>query len=504
MLDSEGRYFPDYAEVLRRFLVERDVHLCLVHPRSPHYRDLKIRAQIIERRLGPLAQPDMQALISRLLREAHIEPDPDATSRLAEVAGGYPPAAYYLVSQIEDYGLDVILGDPARILDFQSGSFSRFLRDLHLPPVEREVLIYLSSETHLSLAGIAAATGHGVERTARAIKLLVDLNLVERLDNEYAVAGPIQTTVLRTEDGLGRKWYEGAFSRLEAEYWSDERSLPPISVVDATLRAGFRLGRNATRQYGSLVRPSLLIHAAQEMYHRREYDQALEYLQRAEQLGGATPQLLEIRIKSLAQLGRIDRARKELARYRESGERRQWYLAGFIERKAGRHDRACSSFQQGYARKDRTVSLLRDYADSLLRTDALDEAAAIAREALDRHPANIYVLDLAARIEIAGGTRDDAEAALNALEAADIDGRFHLHRRAAYLLQRRGGAEAAKRAVQLAEEATRRRDAPLGAYVVLGRALIATRDWQGFEAVKAEIRKRRKSDHRNVLRSLDF
>src|SRR5262249_6172614 len=158
------------------------------------------------------------------------------------------------------------------------------------------------------------------------------------------VAAPIQTTVLRTEDGLGRKWYEAAFRRLEHEYWSDERALPPISVVDATLRAGFRVGKSTTREYGSLVRPSLLIHAAQEKYHRREYDQAFEYLQRGQQMGAFSAKLLELRIKSLAQLGDFGAARAALQDYRNFGERRQWYLEGFVERKIGRHDRACSRF----------------------------------------------------------------------------------------------------------------------------------------------------------------
>jgi hypothetical protein len=64
------------------------------------------------------------------------------------VTGGYPPAAYFLVAQVEDYGIDVVLGDPSRIRDFNSRSFSRFLRDLKLGDVEREILLYLASETH--------------------------------------------------------------------------------------------------------------------------------------------------------------------------------------------------------------------------------------------------------------------------------------------------------------------------------------------------------------------
>jgi len=54
LLDSEGRYFPEYAEVLRRFLTERGVYLSLVHIRSPTFRELPVRSQIFERRLRAL------------------------------------------------------------------------------------------------------------------------------------------------------------------------------------------------------------------------------------------------------------------------------------------------------------------------------------------------------------------------------------------------------------------------------------------------------------------
>ena len=125
------------------------------------------------------------------------------------------------------------------------------------------------------LAGLASATGRSIQDVAVALRQLVDLNIVEAIEDEYSVTPPIQMTVLRTEKGLSRGWYEKAYRRLEAEYWSRDNSLPPISVVDATLRAGLRIGRHATDGYKSLVRPSLLINAAEELYHQRDYRQAL-------------------------------------------------------------------------------------------------------------------------------------------------------------------------------------------------------------------------------------
>jgi TIR domain len=504
MLDSSGAYFPPFVDLLEDYVSERDVYLCLVHARAPNYRALAVKWAFFERKLKPLALPDAQALVVRLLRDKQIHAESNQAAALAEASTGYPPAAYFIADQVEDYGIDVVLNDASRMSDFTTRSFRRFLQDLKLSAIHREVLVYLSSETRLAIQGIATATGRPLEGIAKAVSYLLDLNLLEHHENEYSVSGPIQTAVRRSERGLGRQWYERAFGRLEAEFWSDTHSFPPISVVDATLRAALRVGLKRSEGYGALVRPSLLVNAADEMYHRKEYERALEYVERAQLMGHPTAQMDEIRIKSLAQLRRFAEARAALRDYRQHGERRQSYLEGFVARKDGDHSVACSKFQRGYAKGDRSTSLLRDYADSLLRINAVDDAAAMARTALERAPGNVYILDLVSRIEIASGTREDAETALEALEAADLIRQFIPQRRIAYLIYRRGGADAVRRAVAIGEEAIKRRSAPLEAYVMLAHALVRAKKRKRLEEIKAEIRKRRNVDKGRVLAELDL
>ena len=344
---------------------------------------------------------------------------------------------------------------------------SAFLRILKLSATEREVLAYLSSETRLSVEGVSTATGRPLETIATAMASLLDLNLLEHHDNEYAVSGPIQLAVRRSERSLSRQWYERAFARFEVEFWSNEHSFPPISVVDATLRAGLRVGLRRSEGYGALVRPSQLVNAADELYHRKEYGRALDYVERAKRMGLPTAQMDEIRVKSLAQLRRFGDARAALRDYRQHGERRRHYLEGFVARKGGDHSVACSHFQRGYAKGDRSPSLLRDYADSLLRIGAVEDAATMAKTALERAPGNVYILDLISRIEITIGTHEDVEAALDALEAVDLNVQFIPQRRIAYLLYRRGGADAVRKAVKIGEEAVKRRSAPVEVYVML-------------------------------------
>jgi hypothetical protein len=504
MLDSSSRYSKAFQQVIDGFLTGSDGLICLVHSRAPYLTGVSFGNVAMERKIKSLAEPDGRALVTRLLSEIGVKPTAEQTERLAEEIGGYPPAAYYVVSQIEDYGIDVVLADDKRLGEFHSGSFLTFVEDLKLTDIAREILVYLSFETRLPLSGISAATGCTMEDASRAVTELIDHSLVEVSNDEYVVAPPIQMTILRRKaGGLNKEWYTKAFSRLEAEYWSDDQSVPPISVVDATLRAGFRIGKNRFAGYGELVRPSLLINAAQEMYHQQQYERALEYVERAQNMAPATTQLLEVKIKSLAQLGDFGAARAALREYQEFGERRKWYLDGFVDRRASNHDRACEKFQRAYAAGERSVSLLRDYADSLLRSEAPDQAFAIASEALARDKRDIFVLNLIARIAIAVRPDAEAEEALEALETADAERRFFLQRKAWFLISRRGNAEAGRQAAKLAAEACKRRDAPMEAYVAWARALIIARDFAGVARVRDQIQKEKSADGRRVVAALD-
>jgi tetratricopeptide (TPR) repeat protein len=481
MLDSTSSYLEVYKMLFDSFLEHRDAYLCLVHRRAARIQDLASRRQIIELKLSPLELSDSQALVTRLLREIGVTPARDDAKILAEQVAGYPPTAYFIASRVEDYGLDIVLGRADQAHDFHSQRFARFIEELDLSEHQAEILSYLAQEITLPLQGIAAATGNTIPETASALEHLVDVNVVEVVEDEYMVAPPIQATMFRGHGvPLDRNWYEKAYSRLEEEYWSEGKSLPPISVVDATLRAGLRTGRSRDG-YGSLVRPSLLTDAALERYHQRSYEEALEYIERAETLGGKTPALLEIKVKALAQLRRFGEAKNALHSYRTFGERRQWYLDGFIERRKGHHDRACDKFQKGYAKNDRSLPLLRDYADSLLRIGAGEHALRMGAEACEREPRDPFVLDLFTRIAISVGTVPEAEDALAALEAVDREERFILHRRAWFLIRRRGNAEAGRQAAKLAERACKRRDAPLEAFVAWAKALIIARKFSRYE-----------------------
>lgn len=503
VLDSSGHYYDDFESLIREISLRRMAYLSIVHNRTPSIENNDLRRFVYIHQLRPLEPIDTRSLLSRLLREIEVDASEPDIQRLADAVAGYPPAAYFMVEQIELRGMDMVLRDEAVLADYQNRSFGRFLREIGLSETEKTVLRYLSQEDRLPIEAVATATGSAEGEVVSAISRLQDLNAVEALDDSYSIAGPLVYAVERNFGGFNRRWYEQAYERLSAHYWVADAAIPSLSVVDATLHAGLRIGTYGVQRFGKLVRPSVLVRAANDMYHEREYEIALEYAERALQIGRPTPQILEVKIKSLAQLRRWEPAKQALREYREFGERRAWYLDGFIERKRGNHNEACKKFQQGYSLGDKSTALLRDYAESLYRIGYDSRARDLVNEAVAREPGNVFLRDLKARIELAFGTIPEAEAAVEELRTVDLNERFYPVRRAEFLLGRQGNAEALKAAKALLGPKCDERNAPFDFLVVYARVLLRLRDWDGYKAAKDRIRDQLRSRPKTILQRLD-
>lgn len=488
MITNEGRYHAEYVQMIAHFLdLSRDTYLALVHQRHPFMGAFPFRNLIFDRRLTVLESVDIQVLLRTLLRDASVAASPDDIRKLADAVGGYPPAAYQAASLIEHYGLDVVIADGSLLADFKARRFSTFLERLELGEEERTVLRYLASEFTLPLQALAAAADIEVGRAAEIVRVLVDHCLVDRVGAEYCVAGPVEHAVLRSGEAPNKKYFEGVFNRLETAFWSDEDVAPPISVVDATLRAQLLAGIRRDGAHEGLVRASILVRSAQSMYRRKDYQLALQYAERAEAMGERTTTVSELQIKSLAQMGEFELARDRLRDYPEPGDRHHWFLRGFVARRQGRIREAADYFRRASEEGDRSTPLLREFAEVLLQLNDSQEAMRYASEALVRADGNVFLHDLMTRIQIAGGSIPDAEAALQALREVDSEGQFYHRRRALFLLSRITGRDAAREAVEEARRACSGRDAPLEAYFLLANAIVEARDFAQLEPVMRDI-----------------
>ena len=289
----------------------------------------------------------------------------------------------------------------------------------------------------MPLEAVAVALRQPVDVIASCLTRLIDNSVVVSADNVYSVSPPVRDAIFRVKGHLDQSFYRDALARLTSAFWKAHAAAPTIEVVDATLHAVARSGSIDFAPYQDLIRASTVHRLAQECYYRREWREALEYARRAKQMAPDRRELREVEFRALVQLERWEEAERGLREIEATGDKRRFYLAGFLLRRRRRYEEAIKAFASALAVGDRSLSVYRDYADSLYRVGRFPEAFTNIKSVLDRDSENIFALDLLIRICIDWNNLDEAERWLETLGRCDLDRRFIHHRRATLYAKRR-------------------------------------------------------------------
>lgn len=429
MLKDFGTYNDHYSELFKKFCSKHEDHyLACVHRRSPAGDDL-----FLHQRIGPLERHESRVLLQRLFRGTNNSFQGEKLNEISEFLDGYPPAAYFAATFAKTYGVESLLADKSMLVDFKARRFSRYINDLKLSDVECIVLKYLASEKPMPLAALAAAIGWTIEQTVPILRALIDNSLIVLIGENYGVSLPIRDAIYRAKGDIDSVIYKEILERLTKTFWNDPNAAPSLEIVDATLHAVARSGSTKFEPYQDLVRVSVVHRLAQECYHRKQWNQALEYAQRGELMDPQRKQLRAIHFKSFVQLERWPEAQAILDIIDKSGDRMTHYLRGFLLRKRKQYREAILAFQAALDTGDHSYAVYRDYADCLYRCKKYKEAFEKIQWVLQRDTENIHILDLIVRIGLDSSDFEMAERFLKELERFDLDQKFIHHRKARYL-----------------------------------------------------------------------
>jgi len=432
VLEDIGEYNETFAGLMDEFRSEGEDHyLAFIHRRRPSLSSLLQRNAALRQTVPPLSSNDMKLLLGQLLKRYGIVTDRVITDEISSMMGGYPPAAHFTATYSRIYGIDAVLCDRSVLADFKARNFSRFLSDLKLSDSSWLALQYLSSEVAVPLPAIAIALGKDSEAAATIVRGLIDQSLVLVFGDSYALSPPIREAVERVKGYLSSEHYSRIADGLTKTFWSNEDVAPSLQVVDATLHAVARSDDPSLVKYADLVRPSTVHRLAKECYHRRQWENALEYARRVESMDPRRRDAWSIHFKALVQLERWDEAERVLRDIEAKRDRISYYLKGFMLRRRGKHTDACRAFESALRSHDRANAVYRDYADSLYRLGRFEEAAEKVKIVLDRDPENVFILDLLARVYLECGQVAEADDVVRLLERYDVSKRFIHHRKAA-------------------------------------------------------------------------
>jgi len=437
MLDETGHYVPVMGHLLNGFkALNPDCHLALVHQRNPCLKDLQLQEQVLQQALPPLDGNESKLLLQQLFRNLSIRASDAQTMELLGYLGGYPPSLYLAARHAQTYGLELVLSDKSVLVDFQVKRFTGLITKLKLDEKQWLILRYLCTEQVVPLSVISFVVAMEPNEVAPLLRNLIDQSLVTVTDDNYGLSSPIKNAVERVKGGLDKTTYSNICSKLTEAFWKGEDAAPNIEIVDATLHAAARAGTIEFTPYSDLLRVSTLHKLARESYHNREWQSALDYARRAEEMDPKSHGIRELHFRALVRLEQWELARAKLTQIQNSGSQNYYYLKGFFHRTRREYTEAIAAFKSAELIGQNHLPLIRDYAECLHRCGDNAEALKRIEAARRRDPANIYILDLYITICLANGKMAEAERALEELDRYDVERKFYHHRKSVILAKK--------------------------------------------------------------------
>lgn len=418
LLAPDGTLMDPIQKLVSRVEREDDIYLFMVSTRKPPQG-------IPSLNLRPLAEEDTQRLVSQIAEAEQVPLTVAQTREIAEYVNGYPPCAYYAIDQVKAYGVDSVIMDKNRLVQFRTSAFIKFLKNKQLTKEQRAILIVLARYSPVPAQLLAKVLALNEVALIQDLMALVDHSLVIPDSNGlYGIATPVIEAIANQFRDDTEVDHERVYSALKELLEADEDELPRLQLYRQLLKAALRTGA-AKENIFHLT--SDLISFAEDFYHRREYAQCIEAARLAVGESARSVKARDCLIRALIQEGLSADAEAELAIFSKYAPIRDLhFLTGFYHRKAGRLELALREFLLAKDHGRRGTSLYREIANCYFLKGDLANAKQYVADGLATRE-DRFLLDLKIQIANADKREGDARQGLIQLEAMDSEA-FVWHR----------------------------------------------------------------------------
>jgi tetratricopeptide (TPR) repeat protein len=429
IIDNFGAFTDDVLDIMNRIVQNDTIYIALISRRRPDFAHIEGFSSLPHRTIRPLAPNDTQRLLQILCQDETLSLSNSETAEIAGSIRGYPPAAYYALELMRNYGKDALLQDRRRLVEFRATAFMTFLssRDALLERQQRIVAL-LSNFSPLPLDVIAKITDQGGPELSESIIGLIDLSIlyVDYL-GRYCLSEPLTEIAYKLFRGMDVP-YERIANTLAAHIEADNTeglSDIDLDLVRQLYRSEVYAGRTAS---DTIHLVSDLIGLAKDFYHGQRYEKAAD-------VGRAA---LEYRPKSLEARSYLARALVKLENWKEALTeievmRQQgavdwaYFLEGFLHRNKHEPREAVSKYIEALRRGYKGVAIHRELAQCHLALDQIEEAERHAKLALEQEEDNPFLIDIDVQIHMRRGNEEAAAQGLRNLEIVGERSRY-LHR----------------------------------------------------------------------------
>ncbi|ADL55263.1 toll/interleukin-1 receptor domain-containing protein [Gallionella capsiferriformans] len=405
---QEG-YFTETAKtIIDAIKGQDDLYTFLVSTRKPV-------DTLPSLQLKPLEIDDVKRLIGQISASQSLTPP--QISELAEYVNGYPPSAYYAIELVKAYGINAVLADKHRLVQFKATIFVKYLASRLLTEHQKSILVMLAQYSPIPMQILVDTQNRSPSELAGDIMQLVDHSLV--IPNEtglYSIAGPIVDAVsseFRAFEVDHKKVYES----LKALLSDESQELPRLDLYRLFFKASIR---SNAKDGAAFHMTNDLIKLVEDYYHAGEYKPCIAVAKLAINEDAQSFTAHDYLIRSLVQEEEWQAAETEIRNLEKFSQSRDiYFLTGFLNRKKGNFVTAIDNFLKAEKLGRTGAALKREIASCYFHNDQLPEAKRYVHEALSRNSDNRFVLDIAIQIAVREGDEQTARTLLERLSAFD-------------------------------------------------------------------------------------
>lgn len=435
IIDDDGDLSNLFAALLSENTDISDLIHILVLYRSPPDKIRKKYTDIAFYRIPPLTDAQSEIALLHELKKRKTTLSRDKILRLVALCDGHPANLDFLVgylfheTRLNPTRLDEVLGDSSEFANWKRGRASAYIGKFEFAPLERLLIGLLIRYRALPAESIVSALqsdGLNPQKIGEAIARLLELNVIDIDGSQYRLIRPLRDALERDSRFTISARQSDDFAKRLVESISnyDKGDSVPIALIDSATLATIRSGKVAAGWIGQLILPSHYVWLTRESYHRREYQDSLEFASKALGLSAtmsadAKLECLRFAGLSCARLGLEKKFSETMDKLAKLNHRRssafKHFLQGFYFRLHGEIEQAHSELLKAAELSKGSIDVQRELISVLLARRQFEAALSLAKELVQRADTNPYVLDGYIQAQIAATPQ---------AEKLDYDGEF--------------------------------------------------------------------------------
>lgn len=430
LLANDGTLTRSMRQLLDAIANDSRLVIAAVTNRQPRWQEFnKSTPALVSVR--PLQGSEVRQLLALLARKQKLDIAPAALADIVGQVRGYPPSAFAAIQLVKSYGVELATGSGQA--EYQPRPLNRYLASLEHGASEKRLLSILARNSPIPLEVLTQFVTPA-EEARRALKELIDASLVvpRAGSSWYGISEPVVNYVDREYPACTVSDYAILADSLDKFLADDSSDGSYLDLSRVLYRALTHAGKEHMPRAYALSADWLRL--AEEFYHQRNYERALELAQQA--LNGTSKgDALSWVVRAKVKLGDYDGALDDLRELKKIGEVRDaHFYRGFLERNRGKHREAIKHYELARSAGRGGLALKRDLAECYFQTGQMGEAQAHIEEAQRIQSDNPYVVNLRVKIACKLGDEHTARSLLDLLDQVD-SAEFAAHRRSRVELQ---------------------------------------------------------------------